>query len=245
MQLVRRQAAAVLLLACLAASSAEARVFFRWRKSSVDGDAIRQAGGRTAYEAAIHLNGSTGQLSVYSFEDGAHRVGRQLSRLFGVDELRIGRGSMSIATVHRDGRVHRLVLAPLGEDGPTLLFHVDQSESEYRGSQTPSHFSPVQGLEPYPGSVPLFSGRDENTSTGLAVSETTAAPLGVHRFYQSRLTANGWFPALPDAPRGADSGRPLFGFYLKGNALCCVYVGTDHASGASRITVLHRKMGVK
>lgn len=241
----RKDTALVCLALLLAAATCHARVFLRWGAASQSTRALRELGGKIVYEAPVTINGGHGDLVIFNFDRSPGELMPRMRSIFGLKNFGFAGGNTAVANVRSSAIVIRLIALRLNNPGQTLVFKVEQSEDEYKSSQSPPEDHPTTPIPPYPGSKPEFYVRDGNTEASLAISTADSAPGTVRDFFRARLTASGWTPAL--APAQAD--RHLLrdqsmSVYLKDRQMCCVMV-TAEVAGTSRITLLHKTQGMK
>jgi hypothetical protein len=222
--------------------AAQARVFFRWGARDPSARALAEAGGRLAYQSKVRINNGAGDLSVFGFEASLDDVARDLRRLFGLPPSAFAGGSFATANATSEGRHLRFILLQPSSRVQTLVFKIEQSAEEHRASGQPPTGHLLTEVPPFPGSVPSFYMLDDSTSTAIAIASTTAAAGEVHDFYRSRLAAEGWQPALPGTAGPTAGGAVV---YLRGPEICCCYADTGRDGGATRITLLHKRQGVK
>jgi hypothetical protein len=235
-------AAAALLIFSVALVS-QGRVFLRWRGADRTNDALEALGGALAYQAPIVVNNGTGVLSVYAFDQSVRRLGAGLNRTFHTDAFKAAHGTLAVAALKVEGRAVRLVLMRAPQKQQTLVIKIEQSPSEARASAQAPREQGLPGIPAYPGSVPVFFAKNEDTQMGLAVSTATCLPADVDAFFQARLPGLRWTPALP-RQRRATRDR-VMRLYHKGPDLCCVFAESIGATGGTRITLLHKRHGIK
>jgi hypothetical protein len=221
---------------------AHARVFFRWGARDSDVRALTESGGRLAFQSKVRINNGGGGLSVFGFEAAIEDVARDMRRLYGLPPTALTGGSFTSAEAVADGRHLRLILLRPGSRVQTLLFRIEQSAEDHRASGQPPQTHLLTEVPPFPGSLPSFYMLDASTSTSIAIAATTASAAEVHAFYRSSLAADGWQPALPGMGPAPAPGAVV---YLRGPEICCCYADTGRDGGATRITLLHKRQGVK
>ncbi len=233
---------ALLLLAVVTVT--QARVFWRWGSAADSDRALEAAGGKLAYRAEVNVNGGQGSLSVFAFDSLINDVKRELGRAFGTTFTGTG-ATMAMATVQKSGHVVRLIAIQLGDRFQTLVMKFDQTAAEHKktGDRPREHL--MSELPAYPGSQPAFYAANEDTKTGLAVSEAAAgSPDDVQRYYASHLESEGWQRQAPaDAPPG--QALSSMRIYQRGPRICCVHAIQSPETGRTRITLLHKRHEVK
>jgi hypothetical protein len=222
--------------------NAQARIFFRWGAREDSTRALTEAGGRLAYQSKVRINNGAGELSVFGFEAAIEDVARDLRRLYGLPPTAFAGGSFATADATTDGRHLRLILLQPGSRVQTLLLRIEQSAEDYRASARPPQEHHLADVPPFPGSAPTFFMLDAGTSTAIAIASTTAAAGEIQAFYRSRLAAEGWQPALPGTGAPPAGGAVV---YLRGPEICCCYADTGRDGHTTRITLLHKRQGVK
>ena len=178
-------------------------------------------------------------MTVYGFDKDLGDVVRELRIVFGSQDLRYAGGTLALATIRSAGKVLRLVVVGLSQEGQTVLFHLEQSREEYDASSRPPDRHLLAELPQYPGSDPMFFVRDEGTRLSLAVSATHSGQDEIRAFFDFGLPAAGWRTALPPVPGVPAQGLQMF---LRGEEICCVFVETGRA-GRNRVTLLYKQPG--
>jgi hypothetical protein len=219
--------------------TAEARVFDRWRAGSQSTRTLEALGGRVAYETEVRSNGGAGRMTVLRFDRGPDAVAADIERAFAVRWPEGGDAAARLVTVRDSGQVIRLLLAPAADPGRAVLFQYAQSEAQFRESGQAPPPAPVAGIPAFPGATAVSSLRNEGTGTTLAVWDADAAPAAVQEFYAGTLRAAGWRAATPGRD---DAGLAVF---VRGPEICCVGVSAGRAGGPCRISLLHRRQGLK
>jgi len=235
-------AAAIL---CAGAIVAHGRVFVRSNTVSDSTKALLSSGGSLAYETSITLNGGNGDLSIVGFNKRIAALATELGRVFNTKNIVFSGGSMGLITARANGQVVRLTLINISADSQkTLVFKLQQTESEFQASSKPPKEQMLKDIPAYPGSDPLFFAADNKANAGLAVSLAATDPASVNSFFASKLAASGWAPAIAGstAPQATTGGMKV---YVKDREICCVLVDPLHAEGKSRITVLHKRQGIE
>jgi len=202
---------------------------------------MKQLGGQPAYEAEININGADAHISVFSFSGTLEDVVQTLGRAFDVPAFHSGAGNMGFAVIAGELNVLRLLVVRLPRADTTLVFKVDQSPAEYAASAAPgSHL--LAAVPEFPGSNPSFYAEDKHTNMKVALSVASASGNAIRRFYDRRLTADGWKQAMPVNTPG-DRGMAV---YLKGREICCVVVSSASGGGGeNNVALLHKKPGLE
>ena len=222
-----------------------ARVFLRWGAASQSTRALQALGGKIAYEAAVTINGGKGQLAVLNFNRPPSALVPEIRRTFGVKQFGFAQGNTAVAVARSENTVVRLIALRLGGPDRMLVFKIEQSAADFSSSNTRPDAHLLTALPGYPGSVPEFFVKDNNTDSSLAVSTARNAPETVRDFFRTRLTGSGWTAALAPTDKAHELLRDQsVAIYLKGHRLCCVMVSPGRA-GTSRITLLHKTQGMK
>jgi hypothetical protein len=235
----RKEALALAALALfLLAGPTPARVFHRWRAADAPGAALEAAGGKGAYHADVHINGGKGALSVFSFEDDVGDVCEALYDPFKAEALRNPTGTLVLAKMDSGDPQLTLVVLSTGFGQPTLVFSISQTAAEARQSRTPPR-NPLPELGTFPGAATVFYARDEEARTGMAVFESDAAPETLEAHYDAHLSARGWLAPLP--LKGSQQLR----LYQRKGAVCVVFAVRGPGGGPSRITLLHKELGIE
>lgn len=227
---------------CSIAIVCHGRIFLRRGSRAQSFRAMETAGGKIAYQATVNLNRGRGQLTVFNFDKAIGDVVRELGQVFNSDDFNYSGGTMASATISSNDQVLRLMAIRLNDYKQTLVFKFAQSPSEFKVSCKPPTYHLMKTIPAYPGSEPVFFAKDENTRMSMAVSRTQSAPGGVREFFEARLAASGWTPALSPAKRGSTQGMTV---YLRGPEICCVFVDSSAIPGECRITLLHKQQGIE
>ncbi len=237
----RRHTAAMALAALalfLLAGPTPARIFQRWRAADAPGAVLEAAGGKGAYHADVHINGGKGALSVFSFEDDVRDVCEALYDSFKAEALRNPTGTLVLAKMESGDPHLTLVVLSTGFGQPTLVFSIAQTAAQARQSRTPPR-NPLPELGTFPGAATVFYARDEEARTGMAVFESDAAPETLEAHYDAHLSARGWLAPLP--LKGSQQLR----LYQRKGAVCLVFAVRGPGGGPSRITLLHKELGIE
>jgi hypothetical protein len=233
---------ALLLLAGLVTVT-HARVYWRWGAAADSDRTLEAAGGKMAYQAEVNVNGGRGRVTVFAFDSLVGDVKRELGQAFGTTFAGSG-ATMAMATVKKSGHVIRLIAVQLGDRFQTLVMKFDQTAAEHKktGDRPKEHL--MSEVPAYPGSEPAFYAANDDTKTGLAVSDAAGSPDDVQRYYASHLKSEGWQRQVStDAPPGqAFSSMRI---YQQGPRICCVHAIQSPQTGHTRITLLHKRHEVK
>ena len=228
----------------------QGRVFLRWGAAANSMKVIESLGGAVAYESAVDVNGGSGQLTVFGFDESLREVVRGLSKTFAIPDFTSAGGSMAYGTVTSDGKMLRFVAIRIEEQRKTVVFQIEQSEEDSRRSKLPPAASLLRAVPSYPASTPVFFASDGNSGMSMEVSRVRADEESVRQFFTDTLPRTGWtyaFDQTPDAsgPVIAASAGPSLRVYLKKQAVCCVLVDASDVADETRITVLHKRYGLK
>ena len=243
--LIRLALAAILILS---ATVSPAKVFLRWSSATQSTRALESAGGKVAYEAPVTINGGKGALVVLGFDRQPQEVARILERTFKLDSLTFGGGSMGFASAASEGVAVRFLFVQSSEVSKTLLFKIEQTAEEFKRSAAPPARHLLEAVPACPQSEPAFFLQDEEAGMSLAVATTRTSPASVMNFYRSQLPRLGWTPALaprsgaPQPPAVNDSPLQVF---VRGPEMCTVFVESSGDTGETRITLLHKRQGMK
>lgn len=221
----------------------QGRVFFRWGAAAQSLHALEALGGTLVYEAPVSINGGKGQLTVFSFEKRIDDVAGELTRAFGMTGYHYAGGTMGYGSVSANGQTRTLVAIQLGEPLRTIVFHTEQSDEESRRSASPPTGPLLTDIPEFPGSTPVFSARDENAGMGMAISRTQTGEAEVRQALDMALAGEGWKSAFPTA--GGTAPNSSLKVYLKQQQVCCVLVDASERQGETRITILHKRRGMK
>jgi len=211
---------------------------------------MESLGGAVAYEAAVVVNGGSGQLTVFGFDQSLREVVRGLSKAFAIPGFTYSGGSMGYGSVTADGKALGFVAIRIEEQRKTVVFQIEQSEEDRRQSSVPPAASMLRAVPSYPESTPVFFASDGNSGMSLEVSRVRADEEAVRRFFAGALPGAGWtyaFGPTPDAndPALAAAGGPSLKVYLKKHQVCCVLVDASDVADETRITVLHKRHDLK
>jgi hypothetical protein len=228
---------------CGSAALSHARVFRRWWAGSHGIAALENTGGEIAYETSININGGKGQLTVFNFDSTIDRVIVDLKKTFGSEGFVFSGGTMGHALIKKKGRALRLFAIMLEDQGPTIVFAVEQSLTEFKESGTPPKTETLQGIPVFPGSESVFFAKNDDSGLALAVATSDSSVSGVQGFFKSELSAAGWTPALPEVKSVSEG--PQMMIFLKDSRICCVYVDPSEISAKTRITVLDKAYSSK
>lgn len=229
---------------CLIAAAAYGRVFLRWGATGNPQSFINSQGGTHAYSADITLNGGAGIMSVYSLPDNISSVAEKLKKSMKFDEWTWNGGSMAMGKTSADGRKYNLLITSFNWSAQTLVYIIEQTAAEAELSSKPPLKHMLREIPPYPGSIPEFFMKDANTSTELAVASTSADKTDVYDFYNLSLRSTGWSPSFPTSKESSPDHQSLM-MYMKGSAICCLYVNDSGSKGSNRITLLHKQQKIK
>jgi len=231
-------------LLCAGTVICHGRVFTRSGTVSDSTKAMLSSGGSLAYDTSITLNGGDGNLAVVGFNKKIQDLVEELGRVFKTKDVVFSGGTMGFITARSKGIVVRLTLINLpGDNQKTLVLKLQQTESEFQASSKPPKEHLLKDIPAFPGSEPLFYAADNKSNAGLAVSRTVSDPVTVKDFFSSRLSANGWTPALAASTGQKD--LPGMKVFIKEREICCVLVDPLTTEGKSRITILHKRQGIE
>ena len=238
----------LLLLSIIAAMTAtvlvcQGRVFFRWGSAAESLHTMESLGGKLAYQATVNVNGGGGQLAVFGFNRPIIQIVNDLARAFNIAHFSYAGGSMGCASVSTNGQTLRWVVLDMGSESQTLAFLIEQSDEDSRRSARPPEGQMLAAVPAYPDSKPVFFASDDNAGMSLAVSRASSNEEDVRQSMDNALIHDGWNPALPAAV--GKGGPPGMKVYFKQQQICCVLVDTAEESGESRITILHKRRGMK
>jgi|GEM_PF-3667101 len=232
----RKWTAVTVFICFMAAGICHGRVFLRGGRSSA-GSGAGVSGERLAYSSSVVINGGAGALQVYgSGEDFGTAVRRIRAEEFAGKEkdLLVGK-SLACGIRTANSKVIRVLLSPT--DHGCAIFRIEQAEMEFqksRGTQSPG----LDGKTPvYPGSVHVFSLKNDDTRTSIEVCSSFDAPGSINEFFRSTLDREGWKPSA--ATIGEAPGMSLF---RRGRNLCCFVVAQQADERVSMIVVLHKEM---
>lgn len=228
------RAAALACLGLLAASTADARVFLRWSAAARSTRALEESGGRAAYTSNVSVNGGRGTLTVFLFDRPLTETVAALSGAFS-QKLRFDGGSMASGTIRQGGTTLHLFLIEPERNGETVVFKLEQADSEAEAARSREGIEPLKGLPEYPAARVLFTASDETGSFRMAVSGAAGESDAVQAYYAQEFTSAGWAAVLPPKAAGAMQ------MYRRGADLCIVQSRPGAAPGEVRITVLHKK----
>ena len=225
------------------------RVFLRRGALANSTRTMESLGGRIAYEAPVKINGGSGQLSIFSYDEPLTTVSKKLARAFASADIAAESGTMSLATVARGNRVLRLLLLQMDSPGRTLVFAVNQSKLEFAASADPPSHHPIRQVRSFPGSKPVFFAANEETGMSLSISLVDADPRGVGIALESGLLSDGWQPALQPSEQDSTAPAPPpialddspMRVYLMRDQLCCTLIEPAEHAGTSRIILLHKR----
>jgi hypothetical protein len=137
-----------------------------------------------------------------------------------------------------EGGAHfRFVAVQLSAIAETTVFVIAQDED-------PGPPVPITRIVPsvpsYPGSEPVLLIADPDRQTSLGNASTADSPEAVRGYYADTLAADGWEPAtgVKIAPD-----RPGMTVFIRGAEILCCQAERD-TSGATRITLLHKRQGL-
>lgn len=230
-------AAAILLLGLSAPPYTPARVTWSWGAASQSSKALTSAGGFSVYQAPLNINGARADLSVFSFEQPCDILVKQLASLFSNASISYRRGTMAFFMLREKDIVIRLVIIQPTSESHALVMKIEQSTFDYESSIKPPERHLLPELPEFPSSSPAFYAANSDTDLQIAASVTSAGPAEVKAYYSQRLSAQGWFNPLNDA------GSLLL--FARGNAVCTVMTADSEQPGITKITLLHKKHGVK
>jgi hypothetical protein len=236
-----RIAAAVFAVAALLPAPSEGRVFFRWRgKAQIQG-AFESIGAKSVYRGKMLINGTSGEVEVFACPDGIRETVAGMRRHLGPDSANHSGGTMAIGKASGDGRDYSFLLVQLSEVAETMVFAIARPSDASPESLAPVAISQrIPSVPSYPGSMPVFFASEQDRSSSLGVASTLDTPETVRRYYQGRLTAEGWTPAtgVRDAPD-----RPGMTVFVRGNEILCCQADAG-PGGDTRITLLHKRQGL-
>lgn len=234
----RRVLFCVFLLAAVTAfAPCYGRIFLRWGAASKSNLAMENEGGKKAYASKITLNGGSGEVAVFKFTGPLHETAAKLSRIFEGMKFTDTNGSMSFGIARSGDFYIRILLLQPGLKDETIVFKTEQSPDDYERSKAPPLTHMLAEVPEFPGSSPAFFAHNEDTDMSLAVASTRSTETAVRKFYDSELTSAGWAPMFT----GASSTR----IYLRGTEVCFVMLAQSCKDGAGKITLLHKKHGMK
>lgn len=215
----------------------DARVFHRWGSASNSDHALESAGGKSIYATTLSLNGGKGSLTVFSFDISIRQAISKISSLFKDVSMKFEGGTMAFGLAHTGKIYLRFLVLQLDAGSNALVFKMEQSEEEYEKSKKPPEKHLLEQAPEYPGSKPVFFARNDDTGLGIGVAETPADAGEIRRFYGARLAAAGWEKAI----RGITDTD----IYLKEQSVCYVMVTPASSNNVNRITLLHKRYGMK
>ncbi len=223
-----------LLLSGLILPSSPGRVF---RANGVRKGQLNTAGlpWELAYRTTMAVNGRRNSVHVYSarfHEPVAEQLKSQFQRQGAKVVLhRTAESTVGVATwPDREARV--LILSPDSQPNQMVfLFYPEVRDAGKTRLPIPE----------YPGGKMGNMAHNEETNTLCATLETTDPIEQVISFYTGVLTADGWYPALPQT-RSRDAVSKLTIFH-KRNKMCCI-LAKNGPDGLNRITLLVKGEGL-
>jgi len=241
---------AILIAVMATVLVSQGRVFLRWGAAAQSLKTMESLGGTAAYESSVAVNGGSGQLTVFRFDQLLREVVRNLSRTFAIPNFTYGGGSMGYGSVTADGKVLRFVAIRIEEQGKTVVFLIEQSEEDARQSKLAPAASMLSAVPSYPESKPVFFASDGNAGMSMEISRVRTDEESVRQFFATALPGAGWTYAFDPAPNANVStvtaaGGPSLKVYLKKQEVCCVLVDASDVANETRITVLHKRHGLK
>ncbi len=235
LETARRLAAWLALLAAFTAAPAAARVF--WARGGADHGATTagRPGWNRAHQAELEINGGRGTMEVLGVTLPAATALDQLRAAYeGMGgEVFIAPGAAMGWGIARVGErvVRFLVIAP---EGPRecVVFRFEQTAAEFERSVRAAE----RPAEEVPGGRERRTVRDADHELEARTIETPAPPAEAAAAVERALRAEGWQPALPDAPAA--------GLFVRGGDVCVVRANAGEGPGApTRVLILVKRGG--
>jgi hypothetical protein len=215
------------------ATFCRADVFIRYKSSGESSRALTATGGSLAYEARVSLNGSRGQLSVFSFSMDMKEVWKKLLKLFPALRIMQAGDNMTIAILDSDSVVLRLLLLHLPDSDNSIVIKLEQTKDEYKASLKPPVKHPLTDIPVFPDSTPAIFIHNHDTNMRIASSHTKSPAEAVNAFYEAQLAQSGW-------KRLWDGQTSLHG-YVKGDESCFLLVSPAGTNSLNSITLVLKK----
>ena len=227
---------------CVWALSCYGRVFFTWGSVSNSEKALKALGGVLAYEAQVTVNSGSGHIRVFQFSRPIATVADQVRQAFGITNATFTGETFGLANVTADDKTLTFAVIHPTEEGPTVVFALEQSASEALKNQQIPNPGAVGSIEVYPASRPVFYAADENARMELQISQAGASVGDVTEHFHRQLTSGGWTPLMPVS---SDSPRGQLLVSARADDLCCVLISAQDAGDRVQITLLHKRQGMK
>lgn len=234
--------AAVCLLLAITGPTLFADVFQRWKNADQAARTLEHAGGTVCYKAPVTVNGASGQLTAFGFDQDFDTLIPELRRRFGeTTEDQPPQGLW--VHVYRSGDAVRQLVATTTGDRQCVVFLIEQSAADYETAQRADSQRWMPGLPPCPGATPQFNARDARSGMSLQLAAAQDLPATVLESYAAALAAEGWKDtacAAGSPGRTAAAPKGSLRLFSCRDELLCVYAESGGTPGVTQITVLHK-----
>jgi hypothetical protein len=233
------------ILTSLFVVSVEAKVFRRWGGANDGIAAVGQLGGKKLYESSVTINGGKGNLAVFGFDKPASEVCALLGSAFKNNNLKAKGNSGAIVHIPTsDGILKLVILEPLVEKGQTVVFAIEQSNSDSEISQKQPTSRLLDILSDYPDARLVFSGKIDQSRTTVEILSVSGNPESVKVRASSYMHSAGWRNVVETENSQLKSRLPKFGgqMYYKNMDLCYVQTLPGTHPDESIIVLLHKRI---
>ena len=223
-------------------TSAQAKVFIRWKGNADIVGNLSRLGGTIAYNSKVEINGAEGKISVIDFNDKLDNTTSEIKRILNITNQdktpNESQPTTSVYILHGKSRTTRLILIRFPLRHKLTAISIEQSNAEYKKSTSPISKHRLKAIQPFPGSTPLFSAKDKKTKLQIEVSSAATTDTAVAGFYADNLKAAGWHPYLADK-HGSISKLAI---YQRGQELCYILATPNANRTEQTIAIIYKKL---
>lgn len=221
---------------------ATARVFERWKSAGNVEKKMEALGATELLSGNVTINNGDGQLWVHAFTQPLSIVWPRLEKSGGGATDKRLAGSMAFfSTSDKTHKTTYLGLA-LPNDNRTLVFALQQTQSQAEKSQKPLETHRLTSLPVYANSQPFFFAEHDQTGIKIEISKSSSNPVMIKSEMDALLRRDGWEQLAPAKPGFI----PSLMAYGKHNQTCWLYVAPaagNRPSSLTSLALIHKRTG--